>query len=115
MMVRRERERERRKDWYMIYFTLCLGSFATPRLELPIQNASVTIIDAQGGAGVFQFVSSSTIIHEDGSPLVQALINRTSGTAGTVTVQLSIVEARADGTTRKFMPAIFSQHHFLST
>ena len=98
----------------MIYFTLCLGSFATPRLELPIQNASVTIIDAQGGAGVFQFVSSSTIIHEDGSPLVQALINRTSGTAGTVTVQLSTVEARADGTTRKFVPAIFSQHHFLS-
>uniref|UniRef100_A0A1X7VF86 Staphylococcus aureus surface protein A n=3 Tax=Amphimedon queenslandica TaxID=400682 RepID=A0A1X7VF86_AMPQE len=75
------------------------GPFTTPRLATPIQNASVTIIDAQGGAGVFEFVSSSTTIHEDGSPLVQALINRTSGTAGSVSVQLSIVETRADGTT----------------
>ena len=57
----------------------------------------VTIVDAEGGAGVFEFTMAATSIQEDGSPLAQGTINRTIGSAGIVTVQLSIVEERADG------------------
>ena len=57
----------------------------------------VTIIDGEGGAGVFEFMAATVSIQEDGSPLAQGIINRTIGSAGVVTVQLSIVEERADG------------------
>lgn len=88
----------------LIYYNLSLftGAYSTPRLSTPIQNATVTIIDAQGGAGEFIFVTSSTLIDEVGSPLAQATINRTKGSSGSVTVQLTVVEARADGSTREY-------------
>ena len=72
----------------------------TPRLATPIQTVPVTIIDQEGGAGVFEFVNSFVTLSEEGSPLAQALVKRTGGLLGTVSVQLIVTEARADGTTR---------------
>lgn len=77
------------------------GSFATPRLATPTPRAMVTIVDGEGGAGVFEFVVAETSIQEDGSPLAQGVVNRTAGSVGVVTVQLSITEERADGSQRK--------------
>ncbi len=78
----------------------CCCIDTTPRLATPIDTVPVTIIDAEGGSGIFEFVNSSTIISEEGSPLAQAFIRRTGGVMGTVTVQVSILLTRADNTTR---------------
>ena len=77
------------------------GTFSTPRLVTPVQDAIVTIIDAEGGAGIFGFSILSATIQEDGSPLVKTTIKRTVSTVGVVSVQLRISESRADGSKRK--------------
>ena len=53
---------------------------------------------------MFEFVNSTITLSEEGSPLAQAFIKRTSGLLGTVAVEVAIIEARADGTKRKLTP-----------
>ena len=75
----------------------------SPRLATPIATVPVTIIDQEGGAGIFEFVNSSITLSEEGSPLAQGFVRRTEGLLGTVSVQLTLTEARADGSTRELL------------
>ena len=53
------------------------------------------IADDEGGSGIFQFTSSGSMVAEDGSPLVQAIVARGGGNFGRVEVLVRTIDGRA--------------------
>ena len=68
-------------------------------------NSFVMIADDEGGSGIFQFTSSGSMVAEDGSPLVQAIIARGGGNFGRVEVLVRTVDGRVGTSTSKY-PAL---------
>lgn len=59
------------------------------------------IADDEGGSGIFQFTSSGSMVAENGSPLVQAIIARGGGNFGRVEVSVRTVDGRIGTSTSK--------------
>lgn len=64
-------------------------------------NSLIMIADDEGGSGIFQFTSSGSMVAEDGSPLVQAIIARGGGNFGCVEVLVRTVDGRIGTSTSK--------------
>lgn len=67
-------------------------------------NRLVVIADDEGGSGIFQFASSGSMVAENGSPLVQAIIVRGGGNFGRVEVLVRTINGRV-GTSTSKMPS----------
>lgn len=64
-------------------------------------NSLVMIVDDEGGSGIFQFTSSGSMVAENGSPLVEAIIARGGGHFGRVEVLVRTVDGRVGRNTSK--------------
>lgn len=75
---------------------LCAGSVSSPRLASTSLSTLITVVDDEGGSGVFQFGASSiTTTEQGGSPsTVDVYVTRSGGFAGRVSVVVTSVNGR---------------------
>ena len=85
----------------MLYAHFSLGRVSSPRLASSMLSSLVMIADDEGGSGIFQFTSSGSMVAEDGSPLIQAIIARGGGNFGQVEVSVRTVDGRIGTSTSK--------------